>query len=47
MTVRANPMMNPFRTGSEMKVAMNPSRKIDEAIASSPTVIASVAVSWT
>jgi hypothetical protein len=47
MTVSASPMMNPLSTGSEMKFAMNPNRKSDAAIASSPTVIASVAVSWT
>jgi hypothetical protein len=47
MTVSASPMMNPFRTGSEMKFAMNPNRKTDATIASSPTVIPSVAVSWT
>ena len=44
MIVMANPMMNPFRTGSEMKLAMNPSRASPKTSAITPTVMARVAV---
>jgi hypothetical protein len=37
--------MNPFSTGSEMKLATNPSRASPAASASTPVVIASVTVS--
>ena len=45
MMVKARPMMKPFSTGSEMKLAMNPSRKRPNRRAITPAVMAKVAVS--
>ncbi len=46
MIVSASPMMNPFSTGSEMKLARKPSRRRPAASARIPTTSASVIVSW-
>jgi hypothetical protein len=45
MMVSARPMMKPFSTGSEMKLARNPSRATPAASARMPIVMASVMVS--
>ena len=45
MMVKARPMMNPLSTGSEMKLAMNPSRNRPKRRAITPAVMAKVAVS--
>jgi hypothetical protein len=47
MIVRARPMMNPFITGSEMKLARKPRRSSPATSAAIPTVSAIVIVSWT
>lgn len=47
MIVNARPTMNPFITGSEMKLARKPSRNRPAIRAASPVVIASPAVSAT
>ena len=47
MIVNARPTMNPFITGSGMKLARNPSRNRPAISAASPVVIASPAVSAT
>lgn len=44
MIVSASPMMKPFSTGSEMKLAKKPSRNRPAASASTPVVSASAAV---
>jgi hypothetical protein len=44
MIVSASPTMNPFNTGSEMKLARNPSRSRPPSIATMPALIASAAV---
>ena len=44
MMVNANPMMKPLRTGSEMKLAKNPRRRIPASSAATPVVTASAAV---
>jgi hypothetical protein len=43
MMVRARPTMKPFSTGSEMKLARNPSRARPAASARMPVVMARVA----
>ena len=45
MITSARPMMNPFSTGSEMRLAMNPSLKMPASSAVTPAEIASAAVS--
>ena len=45
MIVSASPTMKPLSTGSEMKLARNPSRSRPATSAITPTVIASAAVS--
>jgi hypothetical protein len=47
MIVSASPMMKPFSTGSEMKLARNPSRSAPATRARMPTTSAIVIVSWT
>jgi hypothetical protein len=47
MMTSASPMMKPFSTGSEMKFAMNPSRRRPAARAMMPVEIASAAVNET
>ena len=44
MIVSARPMMKPFSTGSEMKLARNPSRSRPAMIAMAPTTRASATV---
>ena len=44
MIVSARPTMNPFSTGSEMKLARNPSRSRPAPSATRPVTTASVAV---
>ena len=44
MIVSDKPTMNPLSTGSEMKLARNPSRKTPAINAASPTQMASAAV---
>jgi hypothetical protein len=44
MMVRARPMMKPFRTGSEMKLATNPRRRSPATSATSPVTRASTMV---
>ena len=44
MIVSARPMMKPFSTGSEMKLARNPRRRIPAARARMPVTIASTPV---
>ena len=45
MIVNARPTMNPFSTGSEMKLARNPSLSTPATSAASPVAIARPAVS--
>jgi hypothetical protein len=47
MIVNANPTMNPFITGSEMKFATNPNRSKPATSATTPVEIANVAVNVT
>ena len=47
MIVSARPMMNPFSTGSEMKVDRKPRRKSPVMSATTPVTTASAAVSVT
>ena len=47
MIVRARPMMNPFNTGSEMKLARNPSRRRPAISAMTPVTRASAIVTET
>lgn len=44
MIVSASPMMKPFRTGSEIRLARKPSRSTPASRAAIPVVIASAAV---
>ena len=44
MIVRARPMMKPLSTGSEMKLARNPSRSNPAPAANRPVMIASTPV---
>ena len=44
MIVKARPMMKPLSTGSEMKLAMKPSRATPNTRARTPVVMARVAV---